>query len=135
MDRPPSDFDLLREIYERHSEDYRAHATEGPMTAVPIDIPAIASKFGVEPNSVWGRLYHHLDREYGEPKDPSGGPRKALFIPGEDQNFVNFPLLEAVLAGLWQERNRNLWAIGIALASLVFSLASIIVTVVVAVTA
>jgi hypothetical protein len=135
VDRPPSDFALLREIYKRHSEDYRAYADEGPVIPVPIDIPGIASKFGVDPNSVFGRLYFHLDPKYGQPKEASGGPRKALFFPGEEQDFVNFPLLEAVLAGLWQERNRNLWAIGIALASLVFSLSSIIVSIVVAATA
>lgn len=43
----------------------------------------------------------------------------ASFTPllGDDANCVNLPLLEAVLAGLWQERRRDLWTLGIALFS------------------
>jgi hypothetical protein len=76
---------------------------------VPIDIPAIADHLDVDPDSVFGRLYYHLDPKYAEPAFQDK-PRRALFTPvlGDEQNCVNFPLLEAVLAGLWEERNRNL---------------------------
>lgn len=130
--RPPSDFDLLRAIYDRHLADYG----EGQVTPqgrkadvlVPIDVPAIAASLHVDPASVFGRLYYHLDREYGEPAEP-GKSRKAFFAPvaGNESNCVNFPLLEAVLAGLWQERNRQVWTVYVALASIAISLASLIV--------
>ena len=32
---------------------------------VPIDIPGIAARFGVDPDSIFGRLYYHLDPKYG----------------------------------------------------------------------
>jgi hypothetical protein len=41
---------------------------------------------------------------------------------------VNFPLLEAVLAGLWEERNRNLWALWISILSICIALASLLVS-------
>lgn len=96
---------------------------------VPIDIPAIADHFGVDPDSIFGRLYYHLDPKYGEPA-VQGTPRKVLFTPvaGADQNCVNFPLLEAVLAGLWEERNRNLWALWISILSIGIALASLLVS-------
>jgi hypothetical protein len=37
---------------------------------------------------------------------------------------VNFPLLEAVLAGLWQQRRRDLFAVETAMFSLAIALAS-----------
>lgn len=133
-DRPPTDFELLREIRSRHLDDFNARATGkgwDQKILIPIDIPPIAERLGVDVNSVFGRLYYHLDREYGEPKPAGGGPRKVFFTPvaGEEVNCVNFPLLEAVLASLWEQRRRDsgaLWtavlSIGIALAALLVSI-------------
>jgi hypothetical protein len=72
---PPTDFQLLRAIYERHRDEY----LEGHQTRidVPIDIPAIAQDLGVGVNSVFGRLYHHLDPLYGTQNED--GSRKTLF--------------------------------------------------------
>ena len=86
--------------------------------AVPIDVPAIASELGVDVDSVFGRLYFHLEPLYGENEDGSG---RAFFMPvaGRDRNCINFPLLEAVLAGLWQQRRRDLWTRWIAVGSVV----------------
>jgi hypothetical protein len=54
-----------------------------------------------------------------------------FFTPfaGGDSNRVNFPLLEAVLAGLWQQQRRDLWAIRAALISLGIALASLAVSI------
>ena len=130
--RPPTDFELLRAIYERHGDDFtasgpRSEAATG--VALPIDIPAIAVTLNTDPDSVFGRLYHHLDRKYGEPRDEPG--RIALFIaqPGDEPDLVNFPLLEAVLADLWQERNRQLWAVWASAISVAIALAALIVSV------
>jgi hypothetical protein len=48
---------------------------------------------------------------------------------------VNFPLLEAVLAGLWQQRNRDLWTLWLALLSLVIAIGSLVVSILVAIAA
>jgi hypothetical protein len=97
---------------------------------VPIDIPAIARRLGVDVDMIFGRLYYHLDPKYGDPAF-QGRPRKALFTPvaGTDENCVNFPLLEAVLARLWQERRRDLWVLGTAALSLGIALASLLISI------
>jgi hypothetical protein len=129
---PPTDFQLLREIYERHREDFGSYSDavhrRTSKIMVPIDIPAIADRFGVDPDSIFGRMYYHLDVKYGEALP--GRPRKFFFTPraGDDENCVNFPLLEAVLAGLWEERNRNLRAVWISILSIGIALASLLIS-------
>jgi hypothetical protein len=131
--RPPTDFQLLRAIHERHRDEYLISAQGGATRVdVAIDIPAIAEDLGVDANSVFGRLYHHLDPLYGT--ESADGFRKALFIaqPGTTKDRINFPLLEAVLAGLWQQRRRDLWTLWIAMASAGIAIGSLVVSIVVA---
>jgi hypothetical protein len=104
--RPPTDFELLQAIYTRHRGEYDEYVKKSDSVLVPIDIHAIAGDLGVDVNSVFGRLYHHLEPLYGQQKTAAGGPRKVFFTPisGNDRDCVNLPLLEAVFAGLWQQR-------------------------------
>jgi hypothetical protein len=136
--RPPSDFELLKAIYEYHEGDYTTSRIERPTgtgVMIPIDIPAIAATLDTDEDTVFGRLYHHLDRVYGEKRPADGSARRALFTPlaGNEPNCVNFPLLEAVLAGLWQERDRQLWAFWASAISVAIALAALIVSIVVAI--
>jgi hypothetical protein len=134
MKRPPTDFKLLREIFERHRGDFESYSdamkTRSSKIMVPIDIPGIADHFGVDPDSIFGRLYYHLELKYGEPVVPDKKRHIFFFTPkaGDDENCVNFPLLEAVLAGLWEERNRNLWALWISILSIGIALAALLVS-------
>lgn len=138
MARPPTDFELLRAIYERHRAEFTAYVdvedplNRGMKVMFPIDIPAIASDLSVDPDSVFGRLYYHLDSTYGEERDK--GPRKAFFslLVGDNVNCVNFPLLEAVLAGLWQQRDRDFRTFWLAVVSIVVAVGSLAVSVAVA---
>jgi hypothetical protein len=50
-------------------------------------------------------------------------------MPSEAENMVNMPLLEAVLAGLWQERNRQLWAVWASSVSVAIALAALVVSI------
>jgi hypothetical protein len=136
--RPPSDFELLKAIYEYHRGDYTASRIDRPTRAgvmIPIDITAIAATLDTDDDTVFGRLYHHLDRVYGEEERDDGRGRRALFTPlaGNEPNCINFPLLEAVLAGLWQERDRQLWTFWASLISISIALAALIVSIVVAI--
>lgn len=135
MRRPPTDYELLREIYQRYRDEFGSYeeaALSGRESKilVPVDLGRVARELGVDADSVFGRLYYHLDAKYGEPRPPGGGPRKVFFTPvaGDDRDCVNFPLLEAVLAGLWEQRRRDLWAVGISLASLAIALGSLLVS-------
>jgi hypothetical protein len=119
-----------------HGDEY-AEGVDSRQTKVflPIDIPAIAAELGVDVNSVFGRLYFHLDPQYAEPEDAARNrPRKSFFTPrlGPDvegeTNCINFPFLEAVLAGLWQQRNRDRWTFWIAVVSLGIAIGSLLVS-------
>jgi hypothetical protein len=130
--RPPTDFELLHAIYERYRGEFANYVeddAEGRASKVfvPIDIPELARVFGVDADSIFGRLYFHLNPLYA-PEDET----KFLFSPkvGSDRNCVNFPLLEAVLAGLWEQRRRDTWALTIAIISLGIAGASLIVSLV-----
>lgn len=131
--RPPTDYEILKEIYDRYREEF-ANYIKGAQNRrdskifVPIDVDAIGEHFGVDADSVFGRLYYHLEPKFGD-SGKTGETRKMFFSPvaGGDRNCVNFPHLEAVLAGLWQERRRNLWAISIA--GMSFLVAAISVTI------
>jgi hypothetical protein len=127
--RPPTDFELLRAIYRRYRNEY-ARAGQGKEVMLPIDITAIASDLRVDVNSTFGRLYYHLDPLYGQEKDEKGR-RKAFFTPvaGDERDCVNFPLLEAVYAGLWQQRRRDLWTFWIAVVSAGIAIGSLVVAI------
>jgi hypothetical protein len=75
-----TDFELLREIYDRHRGDFgsyeEAMESRSSKIMVPIDIPAIADRFGVDPDSIFGRLYYHLNPKYGSPRGTSSSSRR-----------------------------------------------------------
>jgi hypothetical protein len=134
--RPPTDFELLDAIYARYREEFGSYIEAGGTRAakifVPIDLHRIATDLGVDVDSVFGRLYFHLEPKYGQQVAETGKPRKAFFTPvaGQDQNCVNFPLLEAVLAGLWQQHRRDQLAIATAVVSFALALAALIVSII-----
>jgi hypothetical protein len=127
--RPPTDFELLREIYTRYRDEFASFVEAAPKRRgskifVPVDLHEIANHFGVDVDSIFGRLYYHLEPKYGEEDMWFFTP-----VAGPDQNCVNFPLLEAVLAGLWQQRRRDSLAIATAVLSLALALASLAVSI------
>jgi len=129
--RPPTDFELLKAIYEHHHDDYLARANETGPVYVPLDIPEIARQLQSDDHTVFGRLYYHLEPQYAEPSREDGGPRKRFFVSrlGEMVNCLNFPLMEAVLAGLWEARDRERRTLWISAASIGISVAALIVSV------
>ena len=132
--RPPTDFELLNAIYARYRDEYVqvAEVSRAAKDFVPVDLHRIGADPKVDVDSVFGRLYFHLEPKYGEQVSESGKPRKAFFTPvlGDEQNCVNFPLLEAVLASLWQQRRQDLLAIATAVLSLAIALGALIVSIV-----
>lgn len=131
--KPPTDYALLKEIYKRHRMEFSEYvkgAASNPRASkifVPIDIVAIAKHFRVDEDSIFGRLYYHLEPKYGQPEE-----KKRFFTPkaGPDQNCINFPMLEAVLAGLRQEWRRDLLAVATAVVSFGIAIGSLVVSIV-----
>lgn len=133
MKRPPTDLEILNEIYSRHYDAFAAYSKDLPNRAskiyVPIDLDGIADKLDVDADIVFGRLYYHLNHKHGYRKDD--GSYVHLFTPvaGKDRQCVNFPLVASILADLKQENQKFWWATIIAVFSLFVSVASIIISV------
>jgi hypothetical protein len=127
----PTDYRLLNAIYERHIGEYHSALAREQRQSdifVPVAMHDIAAELGISVHSVFGRLYYHLDPKHAPPPEP-GKPRRSLFAPklGLEANCINFPLLEAVVAGLRTEWRRQTWTILLSIASLTVAVASLIV--------
>jgi hypothetical protein len=127
----PSDRQILECIFDQYKgafAKFDLQKDRATKVYVPIDCKAIAKKLGTEPDIVFGRLYYHLEKKYGFKQ--SDGVNVHLFALkiGPDSKCVNFPLLASVLAGMQEERRRNLLTQAIAIAAIAVSLVSLLVS-------
>jgi hypothetical protein len=130
----PTDYEILNAIYDRYYKTFAGFSADAPERAakvyVPLDIRDIAAGLGVDADTVFGRLYYHLEQKYGYKNDDGSRVHFFALGIGDDRHCVNFPLLGAVLAGLREERGKALWAIWLAAVSLLISIASIVIAIV-----
>jgi hypothetical protein len=133
----PTDRAILNDIYDHYYKSFtdfsaevseRGSAERNTKIYVPVDIRGVSNRLGVDPDIVFGRLYYHMEKKYGYQR--SGGEHVHFFAfsVGPDKHCINFPLLGAVLAGLREEWRKTLWAIGLAIGSLLVSIVSIIIS-------
>jgi hypothetical protein len=95
---------------------------------VPIDVVAIAKRFAVDPDIVFGRLYYHFEPKYRFIQ-PDGSKVHFFMVPeGSDKHHVQFPLLAAVIASLREERNKHLLATWLSIAAIIISWGSLVVS-------
>jgi hypothetical protein len=134
MNRPPTDLEILEEIYKRYYAAFAAYSRESPSREtkvyVPIDIRALAEHFKIDGDIIHGRLYYHLDQKFGFTK--CDGTPVPFFWFRENQpepHQVQFPMLAAAIAALRDERNKFLWATWLAGASLILSIIALAVSV------
>jgi hypothetical protein len=129
----PTDYEVLNAIYERYYKTFAGYSADAPERAakiyVPIDIRDVAAHLGVDGNIVFGRLYYHLERKFGYKNDDGSSVHFFTLGVGDDRHCVNFPLLGSVLAGLREDRRKDLWAIWLAITSLIISIVSIVISV------
>lgn len=135
MKWPPTDLQLLEEIYRRYYREFTAFSRDCPdrdtKVYVPIDIATIARHFGVDGDIIHGRLYYHLDHKYGI--DRTNGERVPFFYFKEDaapsdRHQVQFPILASAVAQLKESRNQFVLATSLAAASLVIAFLALIVS-------
>lgn len=129
MKRPPTDLQILEEIYNRYYEKFSEYSSENPgresKVYVPIDIASIAEHFGVDGDIVHGRLYYYLDHKYGIIRADGSKVPFFLFVENTSADKchqVQFPILASAIAGLRESRNQYLWATGLAGASFIIAL-------------
>jgi hypothetical protein len=117
----------VQAIYELRLDDYVRGAKDEDKGMVELDVDARATRLGVQAVSVRGRLYYRLNVMY-EQVGVEG--LKPFYVKPTPQRrpLINFPALEAVYAGLAQERRRDDWTRRIALGSAAIALISLVVT-------
>ena len=134
MKRPPTDLEILEEIYESYYSTFISFSREKPNRStkvyVPIDIEAIAKHFAVDPDIIFGRLYYHLESKYGFIQQDGSNVHFFALQSGSDKHTVQFPLLAAVIANLREERNKHLVATWLSIAAIITSVVSLVVSLV-----
>ena len=133
MKRPPTDLEILEEIYRRYYSEFCAYSEANQVRKykvyVPIDIQAVADHFGVDGDIVHGRLYYYLDHKYEIIRQDGSKVPFFLFVENsapEIRHQVQFPILAAAIAELRDSRSHFLWATGLAIASFIIALLAFI---------
>ncbi len=132
----PTDHKILKCIFKMYAPVYpgkesgEARGKNDPY--LPIKIQDVAGRLGCSPEMLFGRLYYHLDAKFRYTQDSGAEVHLFSVKVGSEIHCVNFPYLAAVLAEKNDEHRRQLWSVGLAVAALVLSVASIVAQVVTA---
>jgi hypothetical protein len=127
--RIPTDLELLNAIYDQYHETYVKNK-ERPINYVSIDISKIAGILDAEPNSIFGRIYYHLQQKYGYEKMEDNKIVKVVFFDievGGKRHCIHFPLMMSVLAGLRTEHRESRTALWTSILAIVASAAGLAV--------
>lgn len=125
-----TDRHILRCIYDLYESSYpgkdlgEIRGRNDPY--LPIEISTVASRLGCTPEMLFGRLYYHLDAKYRYKQDNEAQVNLFSILVGSKRHCVNFPYLAAVLAEKDAEHRRQLWSLGLSIAALILSVASIV---------
>ena len=128
MKWPPTDLEIIEEIYGRYYDQFASFskdsANRDTKIYVPIDIESLAKHFGIDSDILFGRLYYYLEPKYGF-KWPDGTvvPFFSLRMK-QTLHVVHFPLLASVLAELRAGRKKHLIATWLSVAAIVIALFS-----------
>ena len=109
MKKLPTDYQILKTIYNLYIDDYLAFSDSNPnrrtQNYLPLDLTRIASILGMEENLLFGRLNYDLENRYG--KEIEESVFQHFFTPrlGNEKHCVHFPYLAGVLASMkWESR-------------------------------
>ena len=132
----PTDREILRCIFELYAPAYpgkdpgEARGKNDPY--LPINAHEVAARLNCSPEMLFGRLYYHLDAKHRYTQDNNAKVHLFSLKVGSEMHCVNFPFLAAVLAERDEEHKRQLRSLGLAIAALALSMASIIAQVITA---
>ncbi|GAA0220919.1 hypothetical protein [Marinomonas primoryensis] len=131
--RIPTDLEILNTIYRIYHSDFvafeRGDGSRDSKIYVPIDCKKVAGELKVDSDIVFGRLYYHLEKQYGYKQDNGSNVHFFAFKVGNDSKCVNFPLMTSILAGLRQEKKKFWIGTAVAVLALIVSTVSLTVSV------
>lgn len=110
MNKIPTDFEILEEIYLRYYDEFRKYAQREPdrivRIRVPIDISEIAKSCGVEEDMIFGRIFYHFNKKYSYKNNK--GDITTFFTTEKFEGLsVNFPLVASVLADMHNQKKEK----------------------------
>jgi hypothetical protein len=133
MARIPTDLKILRVIYDRYYENFRAYSKKNGERSskiyVPIDIGEIAKSLDVDADIVFGRLYYHLNEKFSYKHDDGSKVEFFALRVGDDPHCVNFPYLASILADLEGQNRKYLMTTILAGLSLLIAIISILISI------
>ena len=126
----PSDYRILKEIYELYYDDFsnHDHAKESKIM-YPIDLELVANKLKADPNVVFGRLHYYLSEKYSYKTGESAWVRFFSLNAGNRGHCVNFPLMASVLASMREENSKFVWATSLSVLAIIISIASLVINI------
>jgi hypothetical protein len=114
--RPPTDLEILEEIYRRYYPAFTRFEPGDPLRDtkiyMPIDIRAIAERFKIDGDIIHGRLYYHLDQKHSYVRADKTQVVFFRFVqdaPPESRHQVHFPLLASAIASLREQKDQFRW--------------------------
>ena len=81
-------------------------SSERRQKAAATSIEEITKGFGVDPDTVFGRLYYYLEKKHGYRQNDGSAVHLFALAVGGDRNCINFPYAESILAEL-REKSRG----------------------------
>jgi len=130
MERIPTDYEILEEIYYRYYEEYRKYAKEEPdriaRIRVPVNVREVAGACGVEEDMIFGRIFYHFNKKYSY-KDEKGNITTFFIADKFEGLSVNFPLVASILADMKNEKKQTDVLLMVSGAAVVTSVISLIV--------
>ena len=124
----PSERQILRCIYQMYMPQYPFEAGPDHLgeVMVPIDVPAVAERLGMNKYLLFGYLTTHLDHKWRYKN--GNNSYVSLFEPnvGNLRHAINFPYLAAILADHDNEHSKFAWSLGVSLVALALSVGAII---------
>jgi hypothetical protein len=145
MRNTPTDLKILEYIFDNYYEQYINFVPEKRQRTdriyVPLDLQEIATHFKIDLNILFGRLYYHLDHQYGYQKDNVHVPffrneangevydlQTKEMVKKREVDLIHFPYLAAVIANLREEKKRYLTTTWVAIVSVAISLLAIFIS-------
>jgi hypothetical protein len=143
VDEPPSDYELVRSIYNSYYEDFVCfdETKRRARNYVPLDVRRIAALFDCNAYVVFALLYDGLQGRYGVQPDEDG-VYKPLFMVGwtkeqqanmpeqfrSEKHLLNFAMLASIYSTLREQKREMHWRTGLSIAAIVISIVSLLVT-------
>lgn len=121
----PSDYKILKEIYEIYYDDFSSHDHSiSSKIMFPVDLELVAENLGADKNVVFGRLHYYLDKKHSYKTGESKWVKFFDLNAGGRGHCVNFPLLASIFASLRDDRERYLFATTLSIIAIAISIIS-----------